>query len=64
MVAKAFQCATNKASEFETDAQRVWDVRPAVTSGNGVSAQAQRAQKDPSSQIPKVSNDVAAGLAC
>ena len=26
------------------DAQRVWDVRPAVTSANGVSAQAQRAQ--------------------
>ena len=27
-----------------SDPQRVWDVRPAVTSGNGVSAQAQRAQ--------------------
>ena len=32
------------------DSQRVWDVRPAVTSANGVSAQAQRAQ----GQMPKV----------
>ena len=32
------------------DAQRVWDVRPAVTSGNGVSAQAQRAQRTPDSR--------------
>ena len=31
-------------------AQRVWDVRPAVTSANGVSAQAQRAQ----GQIPTI----------
>ena len=31
-------------------AEGVWDVRPAVTSGNGVSAQAQRAQ----GQMPKV----------
>ena len=35
-----------------SDPQRVWDVRPAVTSGNGVSAQAQRAQK-----VPKVLNN-------
>ena len=34
------------------NAQRVWDVRPAVTSANGVSAQAQRAQK-----VPKVLNN-------
>ena len=34
-----------------SDPQRVWDVRPAVTSGNGVSAQAQRAHPD---KIPKV----------
>ena len=36
------------------DAQRVWDVRPAVTSACGVSAQAQRA-KDPSDKRPLVS---------
>ena len=38
------------------DAQRVWDVRPAVTSANGVSAQAQRAQKD-RDQVPFVHHD-------
>ena len=39
-----------------SDPQRVWDVRPAVTSGNGVSAQAQRAQKD-RDQVPFVHHD-------
>ena len=34
----------NAVSAQSKQAQRVWDVRPAVTSGNGVSAQAQRAQ--------------------
>ena len=38
---------------YNADAQRVWDVRPAVTSANGVSAQAQRAQ---GGQIPFVHN--------
>ena len=33
------------------DAQRVWDVRPAVTSANGVSAQVQRAHPD---KVPHV----------
>ena len=32
------------------NAQRVWDVRPAVTSANGVSAQAQRAHPDADTQ--------------
>ena len=45
--------AQRKTTPFG-DAQRVWDVRPAVTSANGVSAQAQRAQ--PSGQIPFVHN--------
>ena len=42
--------AVNTGGGAGVSAQRVWDVRPAVTSANGVSAQAQRAQ----GQSPKV----------
>ena len=38
-------------SQQNMEAQRIWDVRPAVTSANGVSAQAQRAQPDKSPKV-------------
>ena len=49
------QVPMSRAGGQGVNAQRVWDVRPAVTSANGVSAQAQRAQPD---QIPKIIKNV------
>ena len=46
------RCKRIRSTINLANAQRVWDVRPAVTSANGVSAQAQRAQK-----VPKVLNN-------